>query len=451
MNARSAHPDGWSPLKRTVCGVVLLMAGCAGNAGSENSRQTVQTLSPQDFAASETQTRPAPGLPVAVMAGAQTPATPPSTTLGGRDRFRPAPEPYKPCGDETLDAAALVGAPVIPPPPRAATPEDVPTGGKVVVYESLVGQINGKPVFASQVLEPLDGRLRASAARTKDARRWSTEARSLIAARVRLMVDEELVLAEARSSLSPEQRQGLFSFLSRIQENMVAQQGGSAVAADEAARATTGRSLTQTTRDKLDEALIREEVRQRIGARLLVTWRQIQLEYEREADKYNPKPIAMLQLVAIPAANAEAVEQVKSRLAAGEQFESVSDIQANALRGEAGLLAQPINGSLAETTLVGIEPLNQAARSLQVGGVAGPVTHDGAVWWVKLARIEQPPAVSLYDAQLEIESALLDKRKEIELSRYSNRLRSRGNFSRVEDMVEKLMAIATERYWNAAQ
>lgn len=451
MNPRPAHPDGCPPLSRAICGVLLLLAGCAGNTGSEGSRRPVQALSPQDFAAAETQPLPATDSSGPGAVAARTPANPPPTTMGGRDRFRPAPEPYTPRGDETLDAAALVGAPSIPPPPRAATPEDVPTGGKVVVYESLVGQINGKPVFASQVLEPLDGRLRASAARTKDARRWSTEARSLIAARVRLMVDEELVLAEARSSLSPEQRQGLFSFLGRIQENMVAQQGGSAVAADEAARATTGRSLTQTTRDKLDEVLIREEVRQRIGARLLVTWRQIQLEYEREADKYNPKPIAMLRLVAIPATNAEAVEQVKSRLAAGEEFEAVSDIPANSLRGEAGLLAQPIKGSLAETTLVGIEPLNQAARTLQVGGMAGPVTHDGAVWWVKLARIEQPPAVSLYDAQLEIESALLDKRKEVELARYSNRLRSRGNFSRVEDMVEKLMVIASERYWNAAQ
>lgn len=441
MRHRTLHPLPAVRLGLCAGAVVSLMHGCSDGNGSKSERPPTQVISASEFAA------PAPSTATPPPA----PTPPPATITRSRDRFTPAPVPYTPHGDETIDAAALVGTPIVPPVSSVpnATAADAASAitGREIIYESLVGQINGRPVFASEVLEPLDGRLRASALRTDDARRWNTDARAAIGAQVKLLVDEELVLAEARQALSPEQQQGLLHFLGKIQESMVSQQGGSSVAADEAARAATGRTLTQTTRDKLDEVLIREEVRQRIGARLLVTWRQIQLEYERQFDKYNPKSLAKLHLVAVPTADAGGLARFKGRLAAGESFEAASEDPANALRGQQGLLEQPINGSLDKTTLVGIGPLNAAAQGLSVGGVAGPIEHEGAAWWVKLVSIEHPPGVTLYDAQLEIENSLLEKRKETELARYSNRLRARGNFSRIDDMVDRLMVIAADRYW----
>jgi hypothetical protein len=321
-----------------------------------------------------------------------------------------------------------------------------------VVLEALVGQVNGRAVFASEILEPLDGRLRALAAKSPDRAKWRSEALGAVGLQLRQLMEEELILAEARSSLTPDQKQGLFQFLGRLQENIVAQQGGSSVAADEAARSATGRTLTQRTRDKLDEILIAEEIRQRVGARVLVTWRQIQLEYERQHAKYNPKPRAVFRIVSVPDAKPELAEQVKDRLAAGESFESLADDPVNTLgKGERSTLTPEYSGTMSDGKFFDSPALNDPARALTPGGVTGPIALGGSTWWLNLARIDQPPPRSLYDAQLEIESGLIERRKEKELSRYFNTLKARGNFSRIEDMIARLMVIAEARYLPAAR
>jgi len=441
----------------SACG----LAGC-GLFSSSGTRGEGRALTTSDFVKSEgsgaTTTRP--GASAQPLAAPNAIPIPPNSARAP-DRFHPIPSPHTPRGDETLDVSALIGAPKLPPTPptveptnttaspsTSSTPAQLPLNAPApFVLESLVGQINGRPVFASEILEPLDGRLRAMAAKTKDRAKWTADAKNAVIQQLRQLIEEELILAEARSSLSPDQRQGLFQFLGRIQETMVAQQGGSTVAADEAARASSGRSLTQKTRDKLDEILIAEEIRQRVGARVLVTWRQIQLEYERQFDKYNPKPAAVFRMIAVPASKADAIEQVKARLIAGELFEDVADDAVNVLgEGEASTIYPTFTGALSEGKYFDIPALNDAARSLNVGQAAGPIMHDGSAWWLQLARIDRPAARSLYDAQLEIENGLLEKRKEKELSRYFNRLKARGNFSKIEDMVDRLMAVATERY-----
>jgi hypothetical protein len=66
--------------------------------------------------------------------------------------------------------------------------------------------------------------------------------------------------------------------------------------------------------------------------------------------------------------------------------------------------------------------------------------------WVYLERIDQPEGVSLYDAQLDIQQDLKLERTSAEIGRYFERLRKRGNVSKIEVMADKLMNIATERY-----
>lgn len=420
---------------------LIALTGCSGSSGSSGGSGKSAALTASDFVGST-------GSPSADATPSQAPppqASPSETS----SRFHPPIREREPTPDETLNVSTRIGAPPITQSSTAspAAPASAPPTAPPVILESLVGHVNGRPVFASEILEPLDGRLRALASQTPDRTKWTTEATRAVVQQLRQLIEEELILAEARSSLSPEQKQGLFSFLGRIQEGMVAQEGGSAVAADEAARSANGRTLTQKTRDKLDEILIAEEIRNRVGARVLVTWRQIQLEYERDFDKYNPKPEATFRMIAVPAAKQEAIESVTSRLAAGESFAAVADDPVNTLgKGDASTLSPTFDGDLSAGKFFGNPGLNDAARSLQVGQTAGPIAVDNTIWWVYLASIDRPPGKSLYEAQLEIESALLERRKETELTRYFNRLKARGNFSRVEDMVDRLMAIAIDRY-----
>src|SRR5207302_250042 len=130
------------------------------------------------------------------------------------------------------ELTTTVGAPPPNPPPASAD--------RPVTIDAVVGQINGKPVIASEILEPLDGALRAVAVESQSASEWSYRAAQLIAGSGRgsaqqgeliRVMDDELVLSEARNSLTPEQRQGVRHVLALIQSNLISAQHGSEVEA----------------------------------------------------------------------------------------------------------------------------------------------------------------------------------------------------------------------------
>jgi hypothetical protein len=339
-----------------------------------------------------------------------------------------------------LDTQAVVGQPA----PASAT---AGAAQPPVVLESLVGQVNGRPVFSSEILEPLDAQFRAAARKSKTRADFLDQVRKPIVDALIRIVNDELILAEARASLTPEQKQGLFHFLSKIQEDVVSQQRGSAVAADEALRNSAGLTLQQAAKDRLDRELIANEVRQRISPRVIVSWRQIQQEYEREHDKFNPKPVASYRLISAPAADAPTIEKIKSELASGKSFAEVAKSDLSSLSRSDGGLFPPIKlTGEPDQKLFEFPELNEAAKPLTPGQFAGPIQVRSFVYWVSLESIDQPPSMSLYEAQLEIEQVLRDRRLETETDRYFDRLRRRGNVSKLADMASRVFTVAEQRY-----
>lgn len=318
-----------------------------------------------------------------------------------------------------------------------------------VVLDARVGQVNGRPIFASEILEPLDGRLRrlGTETRTKDV--WVRTASRSIYDELLRRVRDELILAEARANLTTDQRRGLLFFLNDIQENLVRANRGSAVAADEALRQSTSRSLAQEAQDRLDRELIANELRTRVVPRVVVPWRDVKQEYESNFLKYNPPPIARLRLITADAADPAARGQIESALASGTPFAQVATLPANNFkRREAGDYPQEIAGALADTKLSEIAEIDKAMRGLSVGQTVGPVEYSGGsrLAWVHLESIEQQPGKTLYEAQFEIEAGLREDRFRQEEMRYFDNLLKRGNMSKFEDMMTQLIQIAQERY-----
>ncbi len=417
------------------CGTALPFAGCASDSKpSLFSRSDSARLTPADFAADATDSP------------SSDPAAP--TRLGDS------------AASETPGATASTSAPTNRPTPAAPAPQPpAPSAmvitGEPVTIDSVVGQINGKPVIASEVLESLDGVLRADAQAAKSAADWRQSAARRIVGELRRRIVDELVLSEARRSLTPEQRQGLLQFLETIQGRLVSQQQGSSVAADELYRQQTGRGLRQEAEDIRNQELIRFEIRQRVDPRVQVSWRDVKNEYERSFETWNPPAEYTFRMIYAAADNAAGIATLSDALQAGKPFVEVAGLEANEfVRREGGKLSRKHAGPQSSGEFSPVPELNNALRSLAVGQTIGPITYapDPArperrrTAWVHLEQVQTPPGTSLYDAQLDISSDLTSRRRAIEEQRYLERLLKRGNVSSIESMGERLLTIATDRY-----
>lgn len=432
--------------------VIAMLVGCGGGGGGGARAGSSPAASPRPVTAEAFASVEAPpasasasssGVDAKPFEPAAAAVAEPGATEPGSARASLPVAPDRATG-AGMKTAAVAGSPTPAPDAR-------PSGTEPAIVESLIGQINGRPVFASEILEPLNDQLRAEATKAKERREFRQVAGRLIAESVWRLVKDELILAEARASLSPEQKQGLFFLLSKLQEDVVSQQRGSAVAADEALRSGSGQSLQQAAKDRLNRELILNELRQRVAPRVIVTPRQIAQEYERNFDKYNPRPVAVYRLVVMDLSNAAAVERVRDELAAGRSFDEIADSDVNLLaKAKGGGRVEIELKNDPEQALFANRAVSDAARGLAVGQIAGPIIAGGSAQWVRLESVRQEPAVPLYDAQLQIEADLRERRFQAETERYFDRLRKRGSVSNIEDMVVRLLFIAEQRYLGAA-
>lgn len=462
MHARSLHPRRRGAVRAlrgtAAVGLGLLLSGCSGSeAGLGPLGRKSEPLRAEAFA-SATESAPAAPLAMAPPPPA-VPAAPPTpesrAAVLSIDRV-PTKPPAPVIDTPTASGAGRPPMPLVTTAGPGPTPNPAasPVAGGIVI-DSLVGQINGKPVFASEVLEPLDGKLRATAEASKDPSGWRRKAAEDIVGELRRRIEDELILAEARRSLTPEQRQGLFRFLRQVQESMVSQRSGSEVAADEQIQRETGRTLRQESQDVLDKELIRTELQRRVYSRVIVSWRDVQSEYERRVETYNPPAEYTFRMIYATTDRAGAVAGISGALASGTPFADVARGELNEFnRPKAGAVERTSGLPQAESEFSPVEEINAAMRRAQVGQVLGPIVYapdksrPGATRtaWVYLEKIDRPEGVSLYDAQLEVEQGLLSERRGQEGQRYFDRLFKRGNISKIEVMAEQLMNIATDRY-----
>ena len=346
------------------------------------------------------------------------------------------------------DAVAGTASPVLDP--RA----EVTPVGEPAFVDALVGQINGKPVYASAFLAPMDAQLRAEAEKAVAITPWLAATERQIRQRLEQQVRDELFLAEARASLSSEERQGLINILQNIREDIARGFQGSEEAATEQLMLEENKDLEAKARDERDKLLIRTLVARQIQPRVNVSWRDVQKEYNRNFEAFNPPPKAVVRMIWASRSNPQAADEIAKALAADPSSENFAKLAADRRvndfsAGTAGLL-EPVQfeaGKLAEAKLLGEAVLNDAAVKLSPGQIAGPITRgNGVKAWVLMERIDQEPARTLEEAQLEVAAALRERRFGQEASRFFGRLMEQGSKTDERLMVQRLLIIAADRY-----
>lgn len=321
-----------------------------------------------------------------------------------------------------------------------------PSGSERLLVDQMVGQINGRPVFADEFFRPMDARLRSEAARLPP-REWVAQTRKDIDAALFDKLRDDLLLAEFQSSLTPEQKMGVLAFIETVRNDLVSGNLGSESIANQRLLESEGQDLESKVEDITQRQFILQQLRTAIGNRVQVSYRDVQLFYEQNIDEFVPDPIARFTLIRAPLTDTARIERIESALASGEPFNEVAARETTFRADTAGALPVTLTTrDYATSTLIALPALNKALLALRPGERTGRVDEQGAAWWGRLNEIEQPAGRSLYEAQLEIEDRLRGQRIREEESRYFTQLFERGSFSDFKEMSRRLLEFAAERY-----
>ncbi len=306
---------------------------------------------------------------------------------------------------------------------------------------AMLGQVNGRPIYADAVLEPIVEQL-AALGQTLPRVEFRKRAYQLISGRLSQIVADALLLGEAEQRLSDRERAGLQHLLKQEREELIRFWGrGSVAVADESLRVQTGRDLEETLEDTRQKLVVQQYLRQKLFSQIYVTRKDVERYYHEHQDEFNPPRTRLLRLIRVT--EASVADEVEARLGAGESFESVAQMEANRYRREeGGLMSEPAVGEE-----VFSEPeLNEAMLSLGVGERSRRVRLPDADWWVYVESMEEPAGRSLREVQLEIEESLRRQRFRDLTQRYREELFKNGSYDPIEEMAEALLEVAMSRY-----
>jgi hypothetical protein len=367
--------------------------------------------------------------------------------IGGRLQVAEVDEEIARAGVDEVEA--IVGSPrdaVFDVSDQAVAGSAAPAVVESTLVDSVVGQVNGRPVFAMEFLAPMDARLRAEAQRLPP-QEWAALANRTIKQALIDLVRDELLIDEFEQSLSPEQRVGLLYLVEQIRSELVREARGSEEVLSGQLQQNEGVTIDEKVQQLTQKEKIYTQLKRVLGDKTFIPWRDIVAQFRRVGDLYLPLPLARLRVIEVRADDPAGLATVREALGSGAEFESVARLEVNQLlRATGGLYESEVTGpTLAESRIFAIAPLNEALAGLEPGQTAGPIEARRSVYWLRLEEVVDRSR-SLYEVQLEIESKLKNARVNEEEAKYFAGLFARGSLTDIQQMERNLMEIAVFRY-----
>jgi len=415
--------EGWMRHRHQFWFLIVFMAVLGGCSAKDDRGLTLRTVSVTDFS---NQQSSAAGAPAASQREA--PSSAPATAAAS------ASSTSKP---STLPAGER-NAPV-------ASGRPLKTGEPIIV-EAVIGQVSGRPIFADALLAPRADQLVQEAQKARPGEFPNIAAR-IVSGRLNELVLEELFLAEAEASLTTQQQQGLLAFLRQFREKTVAESLGIVSERQRELQQERGMTVDQYVDLRRNEVLIQKLLYEKVEPRVIVSWKDVEREYERRKSEFNPPANVTLMILRLSnASQKEQIDQLKTCLEAGQSFDAtmtamkleprtfgpvpmnsddVSDIDIN----EA--YKAPLKGLREGQTTAGFE-IKEASRDETV--------------WIHVQKIDQPPGRSLYDVQRQLIAELYKKRRDEQRERYIKSLFDRGIYSQLDEMNRRALMVALMRY-----
>ncbi|HIO53217.1 MAG TPA: peptidyl-prolyl cis-trans isomerase [Phycisphaerales bacterium] len=315
-----------------------------------------------------------------------------------------------------------------------------------VIVESLVGQVNGRPIFANEVLDPISDQLLILAEETKlDITAFKNKAIRHIENQMQTIVRSELLLSEAKSGMTKEERRGLFAYLERVREDLTSTAGGSQSAVTRQLLDEEGQTVEEYLDYKQQQALIRQVLQEAVAPHVQITWRDIRREWERHKSKFNSPAVVTLGMIRTPSEDLDKVSLITKTFEAGASFEAVATSLGlpNGGRWDSFELGE---GGMADIEIA--DPIKPHIANLEKGEIAGPVQLGSSRYWFSVLEFKKATTGTIWDPkiQMNLRRILYNRQSEIEEHRFLKRILAEGSFDELNTMVNRILHVAVTRY-----
>ena len=319
--------------------------------------------------------------------------------------------------------------------------------GRPWPIDGLVGQINGRPVFAAEFFVPIEDRL-FNIGRQGTPDQTRTAILEIVRQRFSQFVNSELVIAEAESDMTPQMQEGLFGWLTNLKEEVTAQRGGTSFGAEQSLLDETGMNMEEYIEQQRKLGLAGQLLRQKVEPRAIVSWRDVEQAYQAEISKYQPpRKITIGRILLLNSRDGMQIESTRQAFSNGDAFSTVAR--------ELGVKDDGLwrTFTLEEGSISGITDLAQNVRDaledVRIDEPTSAIEGRSSTAWYSILAYETPPSRSIFDSdvQLMIRNRLESFAYDTEESNYLNSLRRRWVNDDIRKMEIKLMQLALRRYW----
>jgi|GEM_PF-1889018 len=315
--------------------------------------------------------------------------------------------------------------------------------------EAMVGQVNGRPLYSSEVFEPMHEQLKRLG-ETLSPSEFRRNAGALIAKRLEQQITDSLILGEAEQQLTPEQNYGLLQYLKERRQELVRSIGRGSVALTEGTlRETSGITLDQKMERTRQQVIVQSYLRDKLLPKVNVTRKDIERYYRRHEKEFNPPPGRTVHM--IQTRKKSTADKIDLDLVEGKPFlELAADENLNDYEPKKqGEFAKAVTGD----NIFGPAHLNEAVLKLQQGEHTERLElkkGSRRYLWIYLKTLSTGKGITLREAQTQIEEKLRQQQFSKLTEQYQDRLFENGSFNSIEQMMRKLLDIAINKYARAS-
>ncbi len=317
--------------------------------------------------------------------------------------------------------------------------------GETVIVDSLIGQVNGRPIFADQILTPIMDQMNAEFARLQWPQFRTVVAR-LVSKQLQAVLYNELFLSEARAGMSEEQQTGFLQFMNDFRGIEIGKRGGIQAEAEQQMLEEEGKTIDEFMEQEEEKQLINMLINTQVRPNAIVSWRDVERAWDARQEEYNPKPTVTLGRIRLRTeGNEELIQLIQDQLDAGEPFNIVA---AEAGSDDGGVWDTFPMGPGGTSDIEIADFYKEHLDGLAPGETSSAFTQGPRTIWISVIDILQPEKRTLFEPviQQSLYRDIYSRRIAEAQGEFIDGILRKGIYDDIRMMEEKIVSIALMRF-----